>query len=246
LTGLGSATFARALDAAQAIYKQFDRQFAEGLLENWMPAESTNSDLESFDMSNRYLTPLKEISGFAESIPFNKGVDPRNILRDMAKNGHIHTEDNYVEYFSMHRDSCGQRRSIKKLSKVNIKNSLLFWIQRFQACEPQLFRVGDIVQVQLSFVVIPVKGGRRRMLTILRSLALLDESFTMNLVSLLKEFSDLTLIHNKGEKATTRTPTALLTLKRKVGYSDTEGTSGREKRNNKNDSKMAVDAPSLD
>lgn len=51
-----------------------------------------------------------------------------------------------------------------------------------------MFRVGDIVQVQLSFVVIPVKAGRRRMLTVLRSLALLDEAFTinLNLVSFLK------------------------------------------------------------
>jgi hypothetical protein len=49
-----------------------------------------------------------------------------------------------------------------------------------------MFRVGDIVQAQLSFVVIPVKAGRRRMLTVLRSLALLDEAFTINSVSLLE------------------------------------------------------------
>jgi hypothetical protein len=49
-----------------------------------------------------------------------------------------------------------------------------------------MFRVGDIVQAQLPFVVIPVKAGVRRMLTILRSLALLDAAFTINLVSLLK------------------------------------------------------------
>ena len=49
---------------------------------------------------------------------------------------------------------------------------------RFQQCEPQTFRKGDIVQAQLSFVVIPLKGGRRKMLTVLRSLALLDRSFS--------------------------------------------------------------------
>ncbi|KAF8801145.1 hypothetical protein BYT27DRAFT_7011805, partial [Phlegmacium glaucopus] len=47
-------------------------------------------------------------------------------------------------------------------------------LPRFQACEPQMFRTGDIVQAQLSFVIIPVKAGQRRMLTVLRSLALLD------------------------------------------------------------------------
>ena len=77
--------------------------------------------------------------------------------------------------------------------KFNQINSLLCRKHRFQPCEPQKFRVGDIVQVQLSFVVIPVKAGRRRMLTVLRSLALLDEAFTNNLVtvSLEKKFIDL-------------------------------------------------------
>ncbi|KAF8811310.1 hypothetical protein BYT27DRAFT_7034303, partial [Phlegmacium glaucopus] len=152
LTGAGSATFSSALDAAQVIYRHFDRQFPEGLLEAW----SADSTLDSLDISNRYLTPLRDISGL-EDVPFHKGVDPRGVLRDMAKNDHIHTEDNYVGYFSTHRDSDGHRR--------------------FKSCEPQIFRVGDIVQAQLSFVVIPVKAGRRKMLTVLRSLALLDETF---------------------------------------------------------------------
>ena len=90
------------------IFKQFDRQFSEGLLDSW--SHSTNSDLDTLDMSNRYLTPMRDVSGLVESVPFHKGVNPRNILRDMAKNNHIHTEDNYVGYFSLHKDSDGQRR----------------------------------------------------------------------------------------------------------------------------------------
>lgn len=114
MTGLGSATFSGALDAAQVIHKHFDRQFTEGLLDIWSPTHSTHSSLDSLDISNRYLTPLRDVSGLVESKPFHKGVDPRNILTNMAKNDHIHTEDNYVEYFSMHRDVDGQRRSIEK------------------------------------------------------------------------------------------------------------------------------------
>jgi len=185
------------------IHMHFDRQFPEGLLDSWTPTRSTNSSLDSLDISNRYLTPLRDVSGgLVESIPFHKGVDPRNVLRDMAKDDHIHTEDNYVEYFSMRRDNDGH--------------------QRFQSCEPQMFRVGDIVQVQLSFVVIPVKAGRRRMLTVLRSLALLDAAFTIKM----------------GEKTRMPPVLAVPTLKRKVGYNDSE-----EKRNDKRD-KMLVDQAS--
>ncbi|KAF8802934.1 hypothetical protein BYT27DRAFT_7260508 [Phlegmacium glaucopus] len=164
LTGLGSATFSK------------------GILDSWSPTQSTHASL---DISNCYLTPLKDVNGPVE-----------------MKSDHIHTEDNYVEYFAMHKDSDGQRK--------------------FQACEPQMFQVGDIIQVQLSFVVIPVKAGRRRMLTVLRSLALLDEGFTVNL----------------GERP--GPPSVLPTLKRKVGYNDMEGTFGGEKRSEKRD-KMIVD-----
>lgn len=93
------------------VYRHFDQQFPEGILENWTPTWSTNQGFDSIDISNRYLTPLKDVSGL-ESIPFHKGVDPRNILVDMAKDDHIHTEDNYVGYFSMHRDTDGQRRYV--------------------------------------------------------------------------------------------------------------------------------------
>jgi hypothetical protein len=46
-------------------------------------------------------------------------------------------------------------------------------IFRYERCDPHMFRAGDLVEAQLSFVVIPVKGGRRKMLAVLRSLALI-------------------------------------------------------------------------
>ena len=101
------------------VYRHFDRQFPEGILENWTPTWSTNQGFDSIDISNRYLTPLKDVSGL-ESIPFHKGVDPRGILQNMAKgNGsttHVHTEDNQVQYFSTKRDAEGNVKSVNHLS----------------------------------------------------------------------------------------------------------------------------------
>ena len=109
-------------------------------------------------------------------------------------------------------------------------------IRRFQPCEPQIFRVGDIVEVQLSFVVIPVKAGRRKMLTVLRSLALLDGAYTIKLAGLSKLIqlfiSDF-YNHWQGEKP--QTLTVLPTLRRKVGYGDHNGETS-DKRN-----KMLID-----
>ena len=42
-----------------------------------------------------------------------------------------------------------------------------------------MFRVGDIVEVQLSFVGVPIKEKCRKMLVVLRSMALLDGQFSM-------------------------------------------------------------------
>lgn len=44
-------------------------------------------------------------------------------------------------------------------------------------CEPQTFWIGDIVQAQLTFVVILIWGGKHKMLSILRSIVLIDEQF---------------------------------------------------------------------
>ena len=48
---------------------------------------------------------------------------------------------------------------------------------RYIRCEPQSFQVADIVQAQLSFVVVPMKGRLCKMLTVLRSITLIDDSF---------------------------------------------------------------------
>jgi len=41
-------------------------------------------------------------------------------------------------------------------------------------CEPHMFREGDIVQAQVSFMATPVRRGKRKMLNVLCSLTLLE------------------------------------------------------------------------
>jgi len=85
---------------------------------------------------------------------------------------YIHTEDNIVQYFDTKKDAEG---NVKLVTYIVIrKYNLPHNGPRFFSCEPQMFHIGDIVQVQLSFVVIPVKGGHQKMLSVLCSLALLD------------------------------------------------------------------------
>lgn len=45
----------------------------------------------------------------------------------------------------------------------------------YDSLGPQAFRIGDIVEAQLSIVVIPMKGGKYKMLSVLRALTMLEE-----------------------------------------------------------------------
>lgn len=178
LTGHGSPAFTSALQGVKEIHKRFDRQFPEGTLE--ARAEDSSGDVytESIVLSNRYLTPASEAGGL-KGIPFQPGVDPKGILWDMAQGdrtrAYIHTEENQVQYYTAHRDGTGHRRCVT--CNRPVKNSPRPNKCRYEMCEPQTFRIGDIVQAQLTFVVIPMRGGKRKMLSILRSIALIDERF---------------------------------------------------------------------
>lgn len=62
---------------------------------------------------------------------------------------------------------------------VCVKRSLLTYIIiRFEPAEPTMFRVGDLVEVHMTAIVVSVRDGRFKMILQLRSLALLDASFT--------------------------------------------------------------------
>ena len=50
--------------------------------------------------------------------------------------------------------------------------------QSFVTKGPQIFRVGDIVEVQISFIVVPLKGQNMKMHCVLHAIALLSENFT--------------------------------------------------------------------
>jgi len=89
---------------------------------------------------------------------------------------YIHTEDNVVQHYNTKRDAEGNTKSVTYIVKK--KSSLTsYWTSRFISCKPQVFHIVDIIQVQLSFIVIPVNGGHQKILSVLCSLALLDGSF---------------------------------------------------------------------
>lgn len=99
-------------------------------------------------------------------------------------------------------------------------------LDRFEQCGPQRFRIGDIVEVQVSFMVVPLKKDRadqdrRKMVMVLRSMALLDGQFvTVSEVwEPIRHKSECRPQAMNTKRLTTLVePQPLVVLKRKVGY----------------------------
>ena len=119
LSGLGTLTFKNSLKVANEIYRIFNRQFSEGVLDLWDCSSVDDTNFPCLNLSNHYLMPANKAHGL-EATPFHKGVDPRGILQDMMKGDglttYIHTEDNQVKYYNMKRDRGENKKSFNHLS----------------------------------------------------------------------------------------------------------------------------------
>ncbi|KAF8240460.1 hypothetical protein L208DRAFT_1233277 [Tricholoma matsutake] len=163
ISGLDTTFFIDAVAAVNEIYGMFDHVFTEGALGPWDLTESHGPLLE---LSNHYFTPWKQVMHL-ESVPFLETVDQFGVFAKMLASPDArcsHTEESEVEY-------C---QGFKELDNVQC---------RFEACRPQSFRKGDIVELLLSFVAIPIrehpqKGKQYKMLAVLRSMVLLDTQFS--------------------------------------------------------------------
>ncbi|KAF8884361.1 hypothetical protein BD779DRAFT_1472127 [Infundibulicybe gibba] len=192
ITGLGSPTFEAAVEATSSMFAKFQRQFPEGTLEVWQtPRYQSHSCLA---ISNRYLTPRRDAPNM-EHIPFDPEVDPHGQLESVIKDGYVHGEENIVEYYTQ-MDKDGKKSFLK--------------------CGPQNFRLGDMVEAQMSLVVVPLRKQKFKMMAVLRAIALLDSSFSQEATT------------KRSMTANTLRPTSTVSLKRKVGY----GTERETKKGN--------------
>ena len=51
-------------------------------------------------------------------------------------------------------------------------------LESVEAMNPQNFRIGDIIKAQISFIAVPLKDNKYKMIAVLQSIALLHASFT--------------------------------------------------------------------
>ncbi|KAF9465393.1 hypothetical protein BDZ94DRAFT_1307255 [Collybia nuda] len=186
LTAFNSPYFQSCIDNIHDIHQKFSQRMPENSLEPLVM--EMFEEYRAITISNRYCTSRNK-SPTHSSIPFKSCVDPDQILQFSMGAEFIHTAENEVEYFKFYPDENGSNQ--------------------YRNMDPSLFRIGDIVEVQLSFVVVPVKNNRSKMINVLRAVTLLDPKYQM----------DSAIIRNRAEHNHTR-HNPNITLKRKVGYCD--------------------------
>ena len=83
----------------------------------------------------------------------------------------VHTEDNEVEYYEARKEGRGTKWVL------NYQSNEPSWkyASRHYEINPNAIRVGDIVEVQISFEGIWLKGNRSKMAIILRAITVLDK-----------------------------------------------------------------------
>ncbi|KAM6493760.1 hypothetical protein JOM56_010121 [Amanita muscaria] len=191
LTGLGNPNFESSVKGLINIYAMFNR---------FVPADklqaNTSVDVygehSAINCSNRYFSSRKDHPS-SKHIPFSKNVDPKGILTRAVGSVYFQTEDNVVSYYERSQESNGA---------INYK-----------PIPPVLFREGDVVEAQITMMLVPLKGGQFKLTAVLRCLTLLDSTYSRE--SFVQSMAATTVV-----PSITRGINVGKYLKRKIGYSE--------------------------
>lgn len=173
LTGYGTTTFERGIQAILDVQAFFDRNIPANKLDECTLIEKCDGAL-GINMTNQYFTPWREATNEVE-VTFTSDIDPMGILAGHGKNQFIHCEQNVVKYYNRKTIQGGAIKLvlIRIFEQTNTEYAI-----RYEAIPPVRFHVGDIVEIKATLMLIPVREGHFKLTAVLRSLTLLDTSFT--------------------------------------------------------------------
>ncbi|KAF8902952.1 hypothetical protein CPB84DRAFT_1746455 [Gymnopilus junonius] len=140
---------------------------------------------QALEMLNRYFTPRKQAQE-AEEFTLGCDIDPKDILKKATGNHLVHIEDNIVQYYEM--------------------------VKRFIPAKLIKFQVGDIVEAQVSIILIPQCESKFKSTMVLQSLTIMDGTFTQ----------DAAKMQLQLQKSAIANISMGPTLKCSVGYADEE------------------------
>ncbi|KAJ7709296.1 hypothetical protein B0H16DRAFT_1481016 [Mycena metata] len=194
ICGLGTSLFDDSMTSATVVHDRFAQYFCGTPVSKWQPEVSPIGTV--FSASNRLFT-FKTDAPTEQGREFEPGVDPVGILERFKTADIFHAPENVVKYF----------RTVSDQERGETKH-----LQSF----PGAFRVGDLVEMQASFVAIMTTQGQIKVTTRLHALTLLDTSFTYEADKKRMTFQSRTAVIQKQ-------------VKRKIGYLHEMGEHPRKK-----------------
>ncbi|KAJ6462341.1 hypothetical protein C8R47DRAFT_1225490 [Mycena vitilis] len=183
ICGLTSETFLLAIAKTEEVNQRFHEHFSSVTVVDL--ARPTTSLGPGLSAANRLFTS-KSDAPTEQDNDFVEGVDPTGALARLKNRDLIHGPDNMVRYFRRVTDEQNSERV------------------RYDVTVPGVFKVGDIVEVQLSFIAIQSAHQDVKVTTRLQALTLLDSSFTKAAAMA----RNLAKVESKPQQA----------VRRKVGY----------------------------
>ncbi|KAF8871496.1 hypothetical protein CPB84DRAFT_1692159 [Gymnopilus junonius] len=156
LIGLDMPMFQRAVDNILKIHAMLGCSIGHNNLEQCSMIGSFDNQA-SIEMSNQYFTPQKH-AGQSQELEIPSYIDPKGYLKNAMGKHHVHIEDNIVHYYELTTDRFGE--------------------SRFVPTKPIKFQVGDIAEVQVSVILVPLREKKFKSTIVLRSMSLMDGSFT--------------------------------------------------------------------
>jgi len=163
--------FAKAVEELTSIQNLFARQVNKDDLELWQPP--SYDKFPSIELTNRYFTQRSD-DPHASSVPLDGSVDPTGKLTALAGREFFHGEDNVVLYRAKTTESTKYA-----LAHINTNTHMLNRLpnDRLKKIAPCTIQIGDIVEVLMSILFIPIRNRRFKMAVKLRGIVILDTTY---------------------------------------------------------------------
>ncbi|KAF9031149.1 hypothetical protein BJ165DRAFT_1535480 [Panaeolus papilionaceus] len=186
LTALKTGVFDEVFNAIAEVHNLFRLQVGKGMEQR--STFATFEDNPALDVCNRYLTHRRNAQ-YDEREELSETIDPHGFLLAAAGNDYLYTSENVVQYHQLQGGKSGSPA-------------------RVETCRPTVFQVGDVVEVQVSFVALPMRGNRFKISLVLRGmLQLNNEATRRSNVQRMKADASQPMVPTGG-------------LKRRVGYAE--------------------------
>jgi hypothetical protein len=106
---------------------------------------------------------------------FHRDINPHGTLTRLLGSGVVHTEENNVLYYeSVSSAHAGDARYVTpNICFINPTT-----VCRYVTVKPACKSVGDIVELQVSFIMVPLRENKFKVMMVLRSILVLDRTYT--------------------------------------------------------------------